>query len=160
MRTLGNGLVLNAIAKSHLDVIHAIERRAYPVPWSYGVFFDCLVARYDCQALWRGDRVLGYFIGQRVLDEAHLLNVCVDPDCQHQGLGELLMQEWLLLAASSGCGRALLEVRVSNLSAQALYQKLGFKQIGYRKGYYPALEGREDGIVMALMLKANGGGMV
>lgn len=153
MRTLGNGLVLDAIAKSDLDAIHAIERRGYPVPWSYGVFYDCLIARYDCQALWRGDRVLGYFIGQRVLDEAHLLNICIDPDCHRQGLGELLMQEWLLLARSSGCGRALLEVRVSNLAAQKLYQKLGFERIGYRKGYYPALEGREDGIVMALALK-------
>ena len=152
MRALGSGLLLRAIAKSELDAIHAIERRAYPVPWSYGVFYDCLIARYDCFALWRGERVVGYFIGQRVLDEAHLLNVCVDPDCHRQGYGELLMQEWLLLARSSGCTRALLEVRVSNLGAQALYQKLGFAHIGYRKGYYPALEGREDGIVMAMPL--------
>jgi len=152
MRALGNGLVLKAIAKSDLDAVHAIERRAYPVPWTYGVFFDCLVVRYDCQALWRGDRMLGYFVGQRVLDEAHLLNVCIDPDYQRQGLGELLMQEWLQLASSSGCRRALLEVRVSNPGAQALYQRLGFERIGYRKGYYPTLEGREDGIVMALSL--------
>lgn len=153
MRTLGNGLLLKPIVKSDLDAVHGIERRAYPVPWSYGVFYDCLIARYNCQALWRGQRLEGYFIAQQVLDEAHLLNVCVDPDSQRQGLGELLMQEWLLLATSAGCGRALLEVRVSNLGAQALYQKLGFARIGYRKGYYPALSGREDGIVMALTLK-------
>lgn len=160
MRALGNGLVLKPFAKSDLDTIHAVERRAYAVPWSYGVFYDCLIARYDCQALWRGEQLLGYFVGQRVLDEAHLLNLCVDPDCHRQGLGELLLQEWLLLALGSGCKKALLEVRVSNAGAQALYRKAGFQQIGYRKGYYPALEGREDGIVMARTLSQQLSGSV
>lgn len=153
MRALGQGLTLDAIGKADLDVIHAVERQAYPVPWSYGAFYDCLIAGYDCYALWRNAELLGYFIGQRVLDEAHLLNLCVNPAFQRQGLGEQLLQEWLLLARNHGCARALLEVRVSNLAAQSLYGKSGFSRIGYRKGYYPTLTGREDGIVMALALK-------
>lgn len=147
-KALGQGRLLRRIGKADLDEIMAIERRAYPIPWSYGLFYDCVTGAYECLALERQGVILGYTVVQYVLDEAHLLNIAIDPALHRQGLGELLMDELLQRARDRHCQRVFLEVRVSNAGAQQLYLKMGFREVGQRRGYYPAVNGREDGIVM------------
>jgi ribosomal-protein-alanine N-acetyltransferase len=83
--------------------------------------------------------------------EAHILNVSVDPAEQKQGIGRKMMEN----AINYAKGRAetiFLEVRPTNIHAIALYEDLGFNEIGIRKGYYPAKNGREDAIMLALEL--------
>lgn len=83
------------------------------------------------------------------LDEAHVLNLCVDPDYQGKGIGRILMEYLLSEARNGGATVMLLEVRKSNAVALRLYRNLGFVRIGLRRGYYPARTGREDAYVLA-----------
>jgi ribosomal-protein-alanine N-acetyltransferase len=80
--------------------------------------------------------------------EAHLLNVCVEERYRCRGMGGRLLKHLMHAAAGAGALEAYLEARPSNLSAIRLYQSLGFRQIGVRRGYYQAIEGREDAIVL------------
>lgn len=83
------------------------------------------------------------------LDEAHVLNLCVDPDYQGKGIGRMLMKHLLNEARNGGATIMLLEVRKTNTVALRLYRDLGFVRIGLRRGYYPSHAGREDAYVLA-----------
>lgn len=125
----------------HLDAVLAIEQRAYPIPWSRNAFEDCLRVGYSAWVLTdTTGRVLGYGLMTLAVDEAHLLNLCIDPPHQGQGLGRRLLEHLASLAAAAGAERLLLEVRVSNAPALALYRSAGFTPIGLRKRYYPTLD--------------------
>ena len=80
--------------------------------------------------------------------EAHLLNLCVAEAYRCRGIGRRLLAHLLLAAGNAGAREAFLEARPSNTSAIRLYQSLGFTQIGMRRGYYQAVDGREDAIVL------------
>jgi len=135
-----------------LAMVSDIERRSYEFPWSHGVFRDCLLAGYQCVALIRDERVAGYAILSVAAGEAHILNLCVDPEIRALGYGERLLDELLYRARSSSVREIFLEVRPSNTSAIALYRKKGFHQIAARPAYYQANEGREDAAVYAKKL--------
>ena len=139
---------------SHDDLaqVSDIERRSYDFPWSHGVFRDCLLAGYHCMVLERGGRVAGYGILSIAAGEAHILNLCVDPNFRSHGYGERLIDEILLRARSSDVREIFLEVRPSNQTAIALYRKKGFHQVANRPAYYQAREGREDAAVLTKKL--------
>lgn len=133
-----------------VDAVLAIEQEAYPFPWTRANFTDSLAAGYSAWCCRVEGALAGYAVMMLVLDEAHLLNVTVAPDWQRRGYGMLLMHHLFDTARSHGAKRMFLEVRPSNAPGQGLYQRLGFVAIGRRRGYYPAGEGREDAVVMAL----------
>jgi ribosomal-protein-alanine N-acetyltransferase len=136
---------------SDLDEIVAVEVRAYPFPWTRQNFVDSLAAGHQGVCLRAVDGTLfGYFLLMPVVDEAHLLNVCVTPEMQGNGLGVQLLEEVVRVSRAQGMGGVLLEVRPSNMRALRIYERFGFEQIGRRKGYYPASGRREDAIVMRL----------
>lgn len=135
-----------------LSMVSDIERRSYEFPWSHGVFRDCLLAGYQCIVLIRDDRVAGYGILSVAAGEAHILNLCVDPEVRALGYGERLLDELLYRARSATVREVFLEVRPSNTSAIALYRKKGFHHIAARPAYYQANEGREDAAVYAKKL--------
>lgn len=143
---------LRPMREGDLDEVDAIEAVAYPFPWSPGIFRDCMRAGYECWTYEDGERVIGYGILSVAAGEAHLLNVCIDPQRQGHGLGRRLVSRMLDLARWQRAQRIFLEVRPSNAAALALYLDMGFAEVGRRKGYYPAAEGREDAIVMSLEL--------
>jgi ribosomal-protein-alanine N-acetyltransferase len=93
--------------------------------------------------------IIGHGIMSVAVGECHILNICVHPDYQRRGLGEGMVQFLLDLARQKKARIALLEVRVSNAAAYHLYNKLGFDEVGTRKNYYPAHQGREDAIILA-----------
>ncbi|MEX2494463.1 MAG: ribosomal protein S18-alanine N-acetyltransferase [Woeseia sp.] len=136
-----------------LPQVSDIERRSYDFPWSHGVFRDCLLAGYSCIVLEQGDSVAGYGILSIAAGEAHVLNVCVDPDFRRMGFGDRLLDEMLLRAQAAGVREVFLEVRPSNVNALSLYRKKGFRQIANRQAYYQARHGREDAAVLSLRLK-------
>lgn len=135
-----------------IEAIMHIEQRAYDYPWSAGIFADCLHVGYSSWGLWQGCELLGYCIMSMVVEDAHILNLCIDPDHHGRGYGRQLLEHMLNLAAERKASRVLLEVRPSNISARALYRRLGFMQIGIRRRYYPARNGREDALVLVKKL--------
>jgi ribosomal-protein-alanine N-acetyltransferase len=131
-----------------LPEVAAIEQASYAFPWSENIFRDCLRVGYTCRALDLADRVIGYGVMSLGAGEAHILNVCVRNEFRSLGFGRRLLEHLLERAGASGVAEAFLEVRPSNLAAIRLYQHLGFEQIGIRRGYYQAPDGREDAIVL------------
>jgi [ribosomal protein S18]-alanine N-acetyltransferase len=129
------------------EILH-IERMSYAFPWTEGIFRDCLRVNYTCRVAEIGMAVAGYGIMSVAAGEAHLLNLCVGEDYRCHGIGRRLLAHLLQMASVAGAREAFLEARPSNTSAIRLYQSLGFVQIGMRRGYYQALDGREDAIVL------------
>ena len=146
---------LRPMREDDLDAVLAIEQRAYPFPWTRGIFRDCLRADYPAWVLVEDGLVIGYGVLSLAADEAHVLNVCAAPEVQGRGHGRRLLRALLQLARGRGAQRVFLEVRPSNAAAIALYHDEGFNEIGRRPRYYPAADGREDAIVMAMELFAD-----
>jgi ribosomal-protein-alanine N-acetyltransferase len=132
-----------------LPTIMEIEISAYPFPWSLGNFRDCLGAGYRCRVLEIDGVVQGYSLASMGAGEAHILNLCVHPSLRGKGYGRLLLEEQINALPEFNVDMVLLEVRPSNTSAIALYDSMGFNELGRRKGYYPAVNGREDALIMA-----------
>ena len=129
-----------------------IERRAYQFHWTEGIFRDCLRVGYCCWVMELDGMVAGYGIMSLVVGEAHLLNICIDPERQRQGYGRLLLDHFMELARERGAGQMFLEVRLSNVAALTLYRERGFNEVGMRKNYYPGEKGREDALILAIEL--------
>ena len=138
-----------------LKAVSDIERRSYEFPWSHGVFRDCLLAGYQCMVLMREDQVAGYAILSVAAGEAHILNVCVEPEFRSMGYGERLVDEMLFRARATSVQAIFLEVRPSNKNALALYRKKGFHKVANRPAYYQANKGREDAAVLVKKLVAD-----
>jgi ribosomal-protein-alanine N-acetyltransferase len=138
-----------------LDAVVAVETRSYSHPWSRGNFTDSLAAGYLAEVLVDGTgELVGYLIAMTGVDELHLLNITVAPGWQGQGHGQALMAALQRHARHLGLATLWLEVRESNQRARALYRRLGFEEVGLRRGYYPAAVRREDAVVMSLALPA------
>jgi ribosomal-protein-alanine N-acetyltransferase len=135
-----------------VEAVHDVERRAYEFPWTAGIFRDCLRADYIAWVLERDGAILGYFLMSLAAGEAHVLNIAVAPEQQGRGHGRRMLRSLVHLARARGAQRIFLEVRPSNGGAIALYHREGFNEIGRRPRYYPARDGREDAIVMAMEL--------
>lgn len=146
-------VVARTMTPSDLAQVADIERRSYEFPWSHGVFRDCLLAGYTCVVLDRGEVLVGYSILSVAAGEAHILNLCVDPNARALGYGDRLLEEILIRAKAVSVKQVFLEVRPSNVHAISLYRKKGFRQIAERPAYYQAHDGREDAAVLSLLLK-------
>ncbi|MCM2548244.1 ribosomal protein S18-alanine N-acetyltransferase [Burkholderia glumae] len=150
---------LAPMTDADLDEVVAIEKVAYEFPWSRGNFEDSLRNGYFgvCMRHVTGT-LLGYCVLMPVVDEMHLLNLCVAPVTQRSGCGLALLREAVRLTRAERLVGVLLEVRPSNPRAIELYERFGFETIGRRKHYYPAKHRmREDAIVMRLSLNSQGG---
>ena len=142
-------LTFRLMQPADLDQVYANEVRAYAFPWTRGILEDCLKSYYECWVLEQDGQIIGHGVLSCMAREAHLLNVCIAPSQQGQGHGRAFV-EHLLDRAKSQADMLFLEVRPSNTPALALYQALGFNEVGRRPGYYPALRGREDALVLAM----------
>ncbi|TZF91259.1 ribosomal protein S18-alanine N-acetyltransferase [Cognatilysobacter lacus] len=143
---------LRPMREQDVDGVFAVERRSYEFPWTAGIFRDCLRADYIAWVLDVDGAIAGYFLVSLAAGEAHVLNICVAPEHQGRGHGKRLLRALLHVARSRGAQRVFLEVRPSNRGAIAMYDKEGFNEIGRRPRYYPARDGREDAVVMAMEL--------
>jgi len=140
------------MSEADLPEIMEIERRAYPYPWTIGILRDCLRVGYSCWLYEHNGVIQAYGVMSVAAGEAHVLNLCVRPEAQGNGLGRRMLTQMIALARRHGADTLLLEVRPSNLAALHLYQKMGFNEVGSRKNYYPAEHGREDALIFALSL--------
>ena len=142
------------LEESQLRQVAAIESRVYAFPWSLGNFRDSLYSGYDCIGAWHGNELIGYAVTMATLEEIHLLNLAVRDDWQGNGAGAAILQHLIDEAAPTKREVIYLEVRPTNLAALRLYEKFGFRQLGLRRDYYPAVTGREDALFLGLNIKA------
>ena len=133
-----------------VDAIHAIEEASFSLPWSREAFVkevtENACARYV--VLLEDGVPVGYAGVWFILDEGHITNIAIRPDRRGLGYGERVTRALIQLAADSGMSFLTLECRRSNATAQNLYHKLGFVDVGYRKRYYA--DTGEDALVMCL----------
>jgi [ribosomal protein S18]-alanine N-acetyltransferase len=129
------------------DIVH-IENAVYPTPWSRSMFAGEL-AKPSSLSLGAFDEdwsLIAYLIVSRYDDAWHIMNVAVHPDSRRQGVASRLLDELFDLTAGGSRRGYTLEVRVSNATAIALYERFGFEPSGIRRGYYT--DNREDALIM------------
>ena len=134
--------------RRHLRKVLTIETRVYPRPWSASLFLSELAQRSTRSyivARYEGE-VVGYAGMMFTGLEAHITNIAVDPSFHGRKVGSRLLLTLVTEAIARGAETVSLEVRVSNIPAQAMYEKFGFVVVGTRKGYY--IETKEDAFVM------------
>ena len=139
---------IRAMTEADLPWVVAVERSAYPFPWSEGIFRDCLRVGYTCRVVELAGEIIGHTVLSVGAGEAHVLNICVREEFRCRGVGRRLMDYLLERGRAAGMTEAFLEVRPSNTAAIRLYQSMGFRQVGLRRGYYQAVGGREDAAVL------------
>lgn len=137
---------------SDMDEVLGIETTVYELPWSEGIMQDCIRVGYCCRVMTVNDQIVAYSIMSIGANEAHILNICVHRDWQNQGLGRYMLEHMMDIARKEKTRTLFLEVRCSNTIAIQLYHSAGFNQIGCRKNYYPALDGREHALIFAMDL--------
>ncbi|MGR9108290.1 MAG: ribosomal protein S18-alanine N-acetyltransferase [Gammaproteobacteria bacterium] len=137
---------------SDIKAILAIEDQVYNFPWTARTFSDCMKIGYLCWICERIDELVAYGILSIGAGEAHVMNICVSPKYQNRGLGRRMMNQLIEVALENRSKTMLLEVRPSNLPAIHLYLGMGFIEIGVRKNYYPATNGREDALMFSMEL--------
>jgi [ribosomal protein S18]-alanine N-acetyltransferase len=134
--------------RRHLRGVMAIERQVYPRPWSPNLFLSEMAeTRNRCYLVARIDReTVGY--GGLICygEEAHVTNIAVDPENHRQKIGTRILHDLMRSAIEMGAHAVSLEVRVTNVGAQHLYEKFGFRPVGVRKNYYQEIN--EDALVM------------
>jgi ribosomal-protein-alanine N-acetyltransferase len=142
---------LRRLGLSDLRAIEEIERLSYPTPWSRSMFAGELAKPTSlCLGAFEADveegPLCGYLIVSRYVDAWHVMNVAVHPDHRGRGIATMLLERLFALTAEDARRGYTLEVRVSNDTAIRLYERLGFKARGIRRGYYT--DNREDALIM------------
>ncbi len=145
-------LKIRPMKPTDIQAVLDIERQVYNYPWTEGIFRDCFTAGYKCWVCEDLERVIAYSILSVAAGEAHIMNICVDPTEQNQGIGRKMIEHLIKVSRYCKAESIFLEVRPSNESAKVLYQRMGFNEIGIRKDYYPAEEGREDALMFGMEL--------
>ena len=140
---------LRRLQMRDLSSIEVIEQRSYPTPWSRSMFAGELAKPSSiCLGAFEGETetLVGYLIISRYVDAWHVMNIAVAPDYRRRGIARRLMENLFEVTARDARRGYTLEVRVSNEAAIHLYEGLGFRARGIRRGYYT--DNREDALIM------------
>ena len=142
----------------HQDIVEqlmVIELACHPHPWSEKTFRSCISGRYFGDYLTIDNSIVGFYVGEFILGEATLMDICVTPEQQGKSYGKALLLQFFAHCKTLVTKSIFLEVRAKNISAQMLYINQGFTEISRRTGYYPSNTGfgYEDAIVMSKKLK-------
>jgi ribosomal-protein-alanine N-acetyltransferase len=141
-----DALHIRRLTFADLPQIIAIERRAFPTPWSLAMFvLELSKSTGWCLAAERGETLVGYLVCSRYDTVWHIMNVAVDPDQRRRGVATALL-EGLIERLNDKRARFTLEVRESNVAAIALYERYGFRAAGRRRRYYQ--DNGEDAVIM------------
>lgn len=148
-------IAFRSMTLEDLDVVMLNEEAAYPIPWSRAIFEQSMDSKNHCIVMLYDGSVAGHAVVSSVVDEFHLLNLCVNPEVQGKGLGRNMLAHLIRKARADDLALFFLEVRVSNKVAIELYRSEGFNEVGLRPNYYPAAEGREDALLMTMQLQVD-----
>ena len=138
---------IRRLSLGDLSEIEEIEQRAYKTPWSRSMFASEIAKGTSvCLGAFEGDQLVGYIVNSRYVDAWHVMNVAVAPEYRRRGIAMTMLDQLFDLTAGDGRRGYTLEVRVSNADAIRLYERVGFKARGIRRGYYT--DNREDALIM------------
>jgi [ribosomal protein S18]-alanine N-acetyltransferase len=138
-------LTVRPLSYADLPQVIAIERRAFPTPWSLAMFvLELSKPSGVCLAAVHEGKLAGYLICSRYADVWHLMNIAVDPSARRRGYARAMLDE--LLERAGAHDAYTLEVRTSNTPAIALYERFGFRSAGTRPRYYH--DTGEDAVIM------------
>ena len=140
-------MIITKMTQQHIMQVAELEKLCFSDPWSE----KSIASELDNKlALWfvadDGGKVLGYVGSQTVIDETDMMNIAVRPDCRRRGIAEAMVDALVEELKTIGSRCLTLEVRASNEPAIALYEKLGFAQVGLRKNYYR--NPKEDALIL------------
>lgn len=135
-------------------IYEQVESQAHPVPWSQETLVKCIEVGFYAAVIEFNTELVGYGMISLAADESHILNFAVKPMSQRQGFGERLVLHLIDVAKQRLIKNMFLEVRISNIPAIRLYEKVGFVCIDRRKDYYDTKDKdvKEDAWVMKLEL--------
>lgn len=139
---------LRIMTPDDLAQVFAIEQVSHPSPWPMKGLQESL-QNHVAYVLEQDGAVIGFAFVQRILDEAHLLDIALAPSHRGKGLGRELLRQLMDEVLVSGVTIWFLEVRVSNVTAISLYQSLGYNELSLRRNYYDGPDGKEDALLMA-----------
>ena len=149
MSTVRAKVELRALGMADLPAVETIERASYPTPWSRSMFASELakpsslcIGAFDSET----GKLVGYLVISRYVDAWHVMNVAVAPSRRRQGIASMLLRRLFELTSGRSRRGYTLEVRISNSDAIRLYESVGFKARGIRRGYYT--DNREDALIM------------
>ncbi|MDD5712881.1 MAG: ribosomal protein S18-alanine N-acetyltransferase [Smithellaceae bacterium] len=152
MACINNNFWVCDAKKSDVDAIDDILRSSLPDPLSKAMVVNELLSPLSRNLLLKvketdsGEIIAGYLNYWVIVDEVHIQNLAVRKDMRRQGIASCLMSEMLVRTREEGVRRTTLEVRPSNNAALALYEKMGFKKAGVRRGYYA--DTKEDALIL------------
>lgn len=135
------------MACEDLDAVLEIESASFPRPWTRRHFQDEIDSSFGhpVVAVTPQGTVAGYLCLKQIFDEGEILDVAVKASLRNHGIGQILVEHALEMSRELGATVVSLEVRVGNSGAVALYRRLGFREVGRRKGYY---ENGDDALLM------------
>jgi ribosomal-protein-alanine N-acetyltransferase len=138
-------ITIRPLSYSDLPQVIAIERRAFPTPWSLAMFvLELSKPSGVCLAAARDGKLVGYLICSRYADVWHLMNIAIDPSARRHGYARALLEA--MVQRGGVDDPYTLEVRTSNQPAIALYERFGFRPAGTRPRYYH--DTGEDAVIM------------
>lgn len=143
-------LAIRHASAADMAQLAAQEAELTRYPWSAQQYAGSLAAGHRFFLLCDGTAILAWAVVMVVLDEAELLNIATNRAHQRQGHASNLLRQLIDTLAHAQCRVLRLEVRSGNTAARQLYQRLGFRDSGLRKGYYRAEHGREDAVLMEI----------
>jgi len=141
-------VIIRPMRKEDVEEVLEIEKLSFSTPWSKEAFIS-EVTKNSCAKYIVAEvdnKIVGYGGFWVVVDEGHITNIAVHPEYRSKGIGSKIMEGLIELAKKNGIISMTLEVRESNIVAQHLYAKFGFRPLGRRKGYYQ--DNNEDAIIM------------
>lgn len=144
-------LIIRKADEDDILRIAELEELCFPMPWSVNSIANEIInnekALYIVGEIEGKDKkVVSYMGVWQILDEGHITNVCVDPVYRRNHIAYDMMETMIEVTSKMGINKWTLEVRKSNYQAISLYTKLGFKEVGVRKGYYE--DNKEDAVIM------------
>lgn len=144
---------ISPILPSDIESVMCVERECHEFPWSEKTLSTSLTGRYFSGALDLNHGDIGaFYIAEQAGPDITLMDICVAPQYQGLGYSKLLMKELIQQARTRSAENIFLEVRAGNTPAINLYKAFNFCEVGIRKNYYPAKDGKEDAILMACAL--------
>ncbi len=145
-------LTFRQMALEDISAVIQLENEVYQFPWTDRIFKDCIRVGYDCWLAHLGTTVVAHAVISIAAGESHILNLSVTRNHQGKGIGKQFIQFLLNIARNKRAQIMMLEVRPSNIRAINCYSSAGFNEIGCRKDYYPAPNGKEDALLFAIQI--------
>ncbi|MBE0457041.1 MAG: ribosomal protein S18-alanine N-acetyltransferase [Pseudoalteromonas prydzensis] len=149
-------ITFKPVTEASIDALMAIENACHSHPWALNTMQSCLAGRYFNLAAFKAEQMVGFYIGEKAGPDFTLMDICVAPQFQGQGIAKQLLNAFISYGEQHSAENLFLEVRETNTRAIALYEQAGFTEMSVRKNYYPsddpAKNGYEDAILMGMTL--------